>query len=166
MAPLPVQDELSSRLRAYLERVTGFADVESALSGAGVVRIYDFLRDEHVGVESATLREDLRRGERAAVITDHALLGKDPLCVKTLDLFVSVYGAEAAALAVVALATGGVYLAGGIAPRIVRKLRDGTFVKAFVANPRMRRVLEMIPVFVVMDEDVGLRGAAVVAKGV
>jgi len=165
MARLSVQDEVSSRLRTYLERVTGFADAESALSGAGIVRIYDFLRDERVGTESATRREDLRHGDRAAVITDHALRGRDPLCVGTLDLFVSLYGAEAAVLALTALATGGVYVAGGIAPRIIKKLRDGTFVNAFLAYKRMRHVLGKIPIFVVMDELVGLKGAVVVAQG-
>ncbi len=99
----------------------------------------------------------------AAVVTRHALAGDDPLAVKALDLFVAVYGSQAGNLALTFLATGGVFVGGGIAPRIVEKLRDGTFLAAFRSKGRLSDLVARIPVHVIMSPDVGLLGAAVAA---
>jgi glucokinase len=97
------------------------------------------------------------------VISRHALAGTDPLCVKALDVFASAYGAQAGNLALTVMATGGVYLGGGIAQRIVGKLRDGAFVSAFRDKGRLANLLAKIPVHVIVNPNVGLLGAAAVA---
>ena len=93
-------------------------------------------------------------------ITRNALAAKSPLCEHALDIFVDVYGAEAGNLALKVMATGGVYVGGGIAPRILPRLRGPAFVKAFVAKGRMRPLLEAMPVRVVLNERLALLGAA------
>jgi glucokinase len=99
----------------------------------------------------------------AAVVSRHGLAGDDPLSVKALDIFVSVYGVQAGNLALTVLATGGVYIAGGIAPRIVAKLQDGSFLAAFRGKGRLSDLVARIPVHVIVSPDVGLLGAAVAA---
>jgi len=94
------------------------------------------------------------------VITENALAGKSSLCTQALDLFVSLYGAEAGNMALKVMATGGVYLGGGIAPKIIAKLRDPVFMNAFTAKGRMRPLLQSIPVRVILNPKVALIGAA------
>jgi glucokinase len=96
----------------------------------------------------------------AAVITEAGLSGRSRLCVETLELFISIYGAEAGNLALKAMATGGVFLAGGIAPRMIPKLSEGVFMKAFVDKGRYAALLRCIPVRIILNETVGLLGAA------
>jgi glucokinase len=105
----------------------------------------------------------MEQEDPAAVISRHALAGTDALCVKALDLFAGAYGAQAGNLALTVMATGGVYLGGGIAHRIVRKLGDGTFVTAFNAKGRLAGLLAKIPVHVIVNPNVGLLGAAAAA---
>lgn len=133
---------------------------ESVLSGPGFFRIYRFLRETGRGEEPAWLNEQIAHADPPAAITHAALAGKCELCVQTLDLFVNYYGAEAANLALKFLATGGVYLGGGIAPKIIQKLKDGSFMKAFIGNGRMKDLLASIPVRVIMNEKAPLIGAA------
>jgi len=94
------------------------------------------------------------------VITDAALSGRSEICVGTIDLFVSIYGAEAGNLALKALATGGVYLGGGIAAKIIEKLSDGAFMKAFMDKGRYEPMLRRIPVRVILNQKTALLGAA------
>jgi glucokinase len=98
------------------------------------------------------------------VISEAALGGKADLCVKALDLFVSAYGAEAGNLALKALARGGIYLGGGIAPKILEKLRDGTFMKAFVETGRFSDLMRRIPVRIILNEKAALFGVAHCAR--
>jgi glucokinase len=102
----------------------------------------------------------MRHKDPPVVITENALERKSSLCAQALDLFVSLYGAEAGNLAIKVMATGGVYLGGGIAPKIVAKLRDPVFMNAFTAKGRMRPLLQTIPVRVIMNPKVALFGAA------
>jgi glucokinase len=99
----------------------------------------------------------------AAVITRFALENKDEVCVRALDIFVTALGAEAGNLALKVAATGGVYIAGGIAPRIVKRLQSADFVSAFTGKGRLNGFLEKVPVHVIMEPNVGLYGAAAVA---
>ena len=133
---------------------------ERLVSGPDLVLIYEFLRDTRKGKEPSCLAEELRVGDRAHVISQHALDGKSPLCLRALELFVSFYGAEAGNLALKLMATGGVYLGGGIAPKIVSKLREPEFMNAFTAKGRMRTLLQDIPVRVIMNPKTALLGAA------
>jgi glucokinase len=105
----------------------------------------------------------MERDDRPAVIGRHALAGSDPLSMRALDMFASAYGAQAANLALTVMATGGVYVAGGIAPRIVSKLRDGSFISAFRDKGRLSDVLARVPVHVIVNPHTALIGAAAVA---
>lgn len=137
---------------------------ERILSGPGLFNIYRFLRESGHGEEPSWLAERLAAEDRSAVISEVALNEKAALCVKALDLFVSVYGAEAGNLALKALATGGIYLGGGIAPKILQKLRDGTFIKAFIDKGRFSDLMRRIPVRIILNEKAALFGAAHYAR--
>lgn len=143
-------------LRHLLERF-GVVSCERVLSGAGLVRIHAFLC-ERAG------RPPQGAQTNAAAVSRAALSGADPVAVQALDLFVRIYGAQAGNLALTTIASGGIYLAGGIAPKILDKLQDGTFVDAFRNKGPMRGLLEAIPVHVVTNVKVGLLGAAALAR--
>jgi len=102
----------------------------------------------------------MRLNNPSAVITRAGLAGECELCVHALDWYVSLYGAEAGNLALKMMATGGVYIGGGIAPRIIEKLKKPVFLDAFLAKGRMRPLLESIPVRVIMKDTTALLGAA------
>jgi glucokinase len=135
---------------------------ERVLSGPGLHAIYEFLRDTHRN-EPTWLAERLKLADPAAVITEVALAGQSEISMQALELFASIYGAEAGNLALKALALGGVYIGGGIAPRIITKLRDGTFLRAFTAKGRYKRLLSSMPVSVIMNPRTALLGAASMA---
>jgi glucokinase len=132
---------------------------ERVVSGPGLTSIYEFLRDSGRGIEPAWLRDALRTGDPPAVISLGAREGTSALCAQALDLFVSAYGAEAGNLALKVLATGGVYVGGGIAPKIADRLKR-TFMDAFVAKGRLERLLEAMPVRVILNDRAALLGAA------
>jgi glucokinase len=157
-------DELTVDLTRYLLAHFGIASYELILSGAGLVRLYSFLRERGAAPESAAMARALRDGDPAAVITHAALHQGDPLSNRALDLFVQIYGAQAGNLALTAGATGGIYIAGGIAPRIVSRLASDIFLHAFRNKGTMSSWTSRIPVQVVMDPEPGLAGALGVAR--
>jgi|KBSSwiStaDraftv2_1062776.scaffolds.fasta_scaffold524017_1 glucokinase len=166
-----IEDELLIHLRARFGRVSW----ERVVSGPGLVEVHDFLagrpagaRDQPSG-EGAPTAAGPAHGEaveanlgedRAATISHAALAGTSEVAIRALDLFVSVYGAEAGNLALKTLSTAGIYIGGGIAPRIVEKLKTGTFLEAFLDKGRMRPLLEAMPVRVVLNDRTALLGAA------
>jgi len=156
-------DELQIELARYLIKRFGHASYEQVLSGPGLVRLYEFLREQGVVAESTAVVETMKTADPAAAITQAALDHSDPLASMALDLFVRIYGAQAGNLALTAGATGGVYLAGGIAPKIIARLRDILFLDAFRSKGKMSAYVENIPVRVVMNPKVGLMGAVMVA---
>jgi glucokinase len=133
---------------------------ERVLSGPGLVNLYQFLRDTGHGREQPAVAEAMEKGDDAAAITRAALDGSDALCQQTLDLFVSIYGAAAGNIALTFKATGGLYVAGGIAPKIRPALEGPAFREAFLAKGRLQDLVETIPVRIVLDDEVGLLGAA------
>jgi len=136
---------------------------ERLVSGPGLALIYSYLREQEAKI--APLHTDPRNvADPAAAISELALSGADALAVQALDLFICIYGAQAGNLALSAGATGGVYVAGGIAPKIVRKLTDGNFMRSFLNKGRMSALLAAVPVQVVTNQNVGLAGAMVVAR--
>jgi glucokinase len=153
-------NELQLDLLRHMFKHLGHVSWESVLSGPGLHTIYKFLRDTGRGEEQAPLAEAIQQQDPAAVISRAALNGACPLSVQALDLFVSLYGAEAGNLALKVMATGGVYVGGGIAPKIIKKLTDGTFKKAFTAKGRMQPLLEAMPVRVILNDKTALLGAA------
>ncbi len=159
------RDELEWGLARFLMREFGRVSWERVLSGAGFVHLYQYLAAAGFAPEQPSVQDEMRREMPAAVVTRHGLAGTDPLCVKALDMFASVYGAQAGHLALTVVATGGVYVAGGIAPRIITKLQDGTFMRAFRAQGRLEQFASQVPVKVIVNGDVGLLGAGAAAFG-
>jgi glucokinase len=154
-----VQNRLWTYLRHRLERV----GCESLLSGRGMERIYEFLS------EADTLRMRSFGGRQAeallpaAEITTRALDGSDPRAVSTINLFLEIYGAVAGNFALTLLSNGGLYIAGGIAPRLASFFPDSGFVAAFCAKGKFAELMRTIPVHLVLSPDVGLRGAVAIA---
>jgi glucokinase len=136
---------------------------ERVLSGPGLHNVYQFLRDTGRGEEPAWLAEQIAHGDPSAAISKSALEGTSEISVQALDIFVSLYGAEAGNLALKVLATGGVFVGGGIAPKIVRKLSSTAFMKSFTAKGRIGNVLKDIPVRVITNDKTALLGAGRVA---
>jgi glucokinase len=147
-------------LLEYLLKRFKHVSYERLVSGPGLRNIFQFLEDTGRAKVPGWLTEKMASGDPSAVITETARTGRSEICVKTVELFVSVYGAEAGNLALKALATGGVLLGGGIAPRMIPNLLDGTFMKAFVDKGRYAALLRSIPVRIILNETVGLLGAA------
>lgn len=154
------RNETEDRLCAWLRRQFGHVSWERVVSGPGLVNLYEFVVNTGLAPAVERVREEMGRDDPAAVISTHALAGDDPACVRALDLFIGAYGAEAGNLALKTLATGGVYVAGGIAPRLAEKLKQGAFVAAFKDKGRFASFLENIPVHVIHKKNVGLLGAA------
>jgi glucokinase len=151
-----VQGELLRWLTEREEHVS----YERVCSGLGLVSIYEFLRGRSSEPEPDWLARERAGSDHGAAITRAALERRDQVASEALDLMISVYGAQAGNLALTVLATGGVYLGGGIAPRIVERLREGGFMRAFVDKGRMSALLERIPVWVILNDRTALLGAA------
>ena len=147
----------------YLSGRYGHVSWERVVSGPGLVDCFEFVAAGRESELQAPLREAMARQDPAAVITRHALAASNPLAVEALELFIDAYGAQAGNLALTVLATGGVYVAGGITREIAPKLAEGGFLAAFRRKGRMSALLERIPVRVILSPNVGLLGAAVVA---
>lgn len=154
------QDDLQIDLLRYLRNRFGHVSYERVLSGPGLVNVYEFLRDSGSSSPSPELDAATKTGDAAAAISRAALDGSSPLAEIALDLWISVFGAEAANLALKTMATGGIFLAGGISPKILSRLRGARFMEAFCDKGRLRPLVEAIPVQVVTNEKAGLLGAA------
>ncbi len=154
------QGELQIELLEFLASRYGHVSYERVLSGPGLVNIYEFLRGKDCTEEPSGFAEQLRQKDPAAAISQAALNGENPLAGNALELWVSVYGAEAGNLALKTMATGGIFLGGGISPKILAKLSGPTFMKAFLAKGRLQPLLEGIPVQVITNDKAGLLGAA------
>ena len=153
-------DRLQDELLVYLRRKHEHVSWERVLSGPGLYNVYLFLRDTGRGEESPSLAERLAREDPAAVISETAIEGRSPLAEQALELFVALYGAEAGNLGLKFMATGGVYVGGGIAPKILKALKGAAFVQAFLAKGRMKPLLETMPVRVILNDRTPLLGAA------
>jgi len=155
------RNALEAELMLHLAKRFGRVSNERVVCGAGLVNIYEFLRDTGRGDEPAWLRERLAADDRAKVISTTGLERSSELCSRALDLFASIYGTVAGDVALYFLATGGMYLGGGIAPKVLARLQDpALFQASFVDKGRLRSLVEQIPVRVVLDDRVGLKGAA------
>jgi len=158
------RDELEMDILRFLLRRYDHVSWERVVSGEGLVNVAEAIADStgaplppHVAELIAERRDDAPSAVTAAARAGH------PICRRAVETFCTLYGAEAGNLALKALATGGVYVAGGIAPKLLPELKDGRFRSAFFAKGRMRPLLELMPVQVVLDEDAALLGAAMLA---
>ena len=155
--------KLQNGLLQFLSQEFGRVSWERLLSGRGIGNAYRYLRASGVAPEGETVRDEMEREDAAVVITRHALAGTDCLSDRALGLFCEILGAQAGNLALTVVSTGGVYLAGGIAPRITERLKGGEFLAAFRDKGRLSELVSRIPVHVITNPYVGLLGAAAVA---
>jgi glucokinase len=156
----PLEVRLLEHLLEKLPRVS----YERVLSGQGLVNLYEFFRDRERMPEAEAVREQMRREDPAAVVSRNALARSDALCERALDLFCTLYGAEAGNLALKVLARGGVYLAGGIAGKIIPRLEEGGFRHGFEHKGRFTSFLQGVPTYVIVHPQPGLMGAAIAAS--
>lgn len=156
-------NDLQIELLQYLMKKFGHVSIERVLSGPGLYNIYQFLRDTGKAEEESWLREEMKRSDPSACISQHGLSGKSPLSALALEVFVDIYGAEAGNFGLKAMALGGVYVGGGIAPKILPKLQQPHFMQAFTNKGRLGALLEQIPVRVILNDKTALLGAAHVA---
>jgi glucokinase len=160
--------DLEIALLEYLRERLGHVSWERVVSGMGLVNVHDFLR-AHRGVAMPSwLREEMSAGDAAAAISRAAMDGRDALCAETLDLFVHLYGVEAGNHALKIMATGGVYLGGGIAPKNLDRFKGPGFMQGFLDKGRMQPLLEAMPVKIILNDRTALFGPALyleVVKG-
>ncbi len=158
------EDEIDL-LRYLKQKYNGRISWERVVSGMGMTSIFEFLRDVR-GMEVAPdLAEQIADAhDPNSIITEMALAGRSEICERTMDMFVSAYGAEAGNLALKILSVGGLYIGGGIAPRILEKLKDGTFMKAFTDKGRLSQLLINMPVRVILESRAAVMGAAAFAE--
>ena len=150
-----VEIQLLEFLRRRWDRIS----YERVLSGPGLRNIYEFFRDELGRAETPGIAAAFRSADPPAVISRAAMAGQCPLCVESLDLFAAIYGAAAGNVALTMMATGGLYIGGGIAPKILSKLREPGFIEAFLDKGRMRTLLAAVPVRVILNQETALLGA-------
>jgi glucokinase len=153
----PIGDELLVFLRREL---LGHVSWERVLSGMGMRNLYRFFRQRSGQPEPAWLTEQLVTGDFAAVVTNAGLANQDPVCVDAVDCFIRNYGAEAGNLGLKILALGGIYIGGGIAPKMMAKMQSPVFLDAFNHKGRMSPLLRSTPVHVIMNDKTALQGAA------
>ena len=155
------RDELQIQLLGYLQKKFGRISCERILSGPGLRNIYEFLRETHRAEEPDWLREQMHAAaDPAPLISQFALEGKAAICEQALTIFVSVFGAEAGNCALRYLTTGGIFIGGHIAAKIVGKMTDPIFMTSFLDKGRMGDLLKEMPVKIILNEDCGLIGAA------
>ena len=155
--------ELEIDMLRYLLGRFDRVSFERVLSGPGLFNIYQFLRDTGRGEEPGWLGDAIKQGDPSAAIAKSGLEETSAIAVQALDIFVSIYGAEAGNLALKLIATGGMFVGGGIAPKILRKLSTPAFLEAFAAKGRMKPLMQEIPVRVITNDKTALLGAGRVA---
>ncbi len=155
------RNDLQMELMSYLQKRYGRISCERVLSGPGIRNIYDFLRDAHKAEEPEWLRTELSAApDPPALISRIALEGKAAICDQTLSIFVSVFGAQTGNCALNFMSTGGLFIGGSIAAKIVPKMKDPVFMEAFLDKGRMETILKDMPVKIVANDDCGMIGAA------
>jgi glucokinase len=151
-------------LLRYLTAKFGRVSIERIISGPGILNIYSFLRDTKFAPESADLAEAIRLVDPSAAIGEAALKGVDPLATETLSIFMNILGAHAGNMMLTYLASGGIYIAGGIPGKILELLKAGDIVSSYLAKGRLSPLVEATPLYVVKDPLTGLHGAAYLAS--
>ena len=158
--------DLEIALLQFLRQRFGHASWERVVSGMGLVNVHDFLRT-HRGVPTPSwLRDEMSEGDAAAAISKAARDDRDPVCAEALDLFVHLYGVEAGNHALKIMATGGVYLGGGIAPKNLDQFKGPLFLKGFLQKGRLQPLLEAMPVKIILNDRTALYGPALYVEAV
>jgi glucokinase len=158
------QSDAQIELLRFLRARHGHVSTERVVSGMGLAGIYEFFSTVRRVASTAAVAAEIAAGDAGAVIGAHAQSRDDDACVAAIDLFLECYGAEVGNLALRTLPRAGLFIAGGIAPRLVDRMRAGLFFEAMRDKGRMRAVVETIPVYVILEPRVALFGAAAVAR--
>ena len=159
------RNELEIGLLRYLMGLyTQHVSYERVVCGQGLVNIYQYLKSQQYAPVDSDIDLRINETDPAASISEKAVAGGDPLCIKALEVFCEIYGAEAGNLALKCLPKAGVILAGGIAAKILPAMQNGDFMRGFLAKGRYKSVLQEISVKVCLNSDAALLGAATVAK--
>ncbi len=160
----PRNDKEIALLQYLQKTLGGRASFERVVAGIGIKNVYAFLRDDQKMDEPAWLKERMEKEDPNSVIGHCAEDGSSPLCAETMSMFASAYGAMAGNVALTVLAMGGIYLGGGIAPKTLKTLQNGEFMKAFLDKGRMDSILKSVPVRVILDDTCALLGTAAYAE--
>jgi glucokinase len=154
-------NEIEIELLQYLHQKYGRVSCERVLSGPGIKNIYDFLSDTKKAEEPDWLHEQLRTAQDApALISQVALENKAAICDRTLSIFVGIYGSQTGDCALNFMSTGGIFIGGSIAAKIVPRMKDPIFMQSFLDKGRMQSLLQDVPVKIVLNDDSGILGAA------
>jgi glucokinase len=162
-ADFAARNELEFALFNYLKKKFDHVSYERVVSGPGLYAIYQFLTETGCFPLSSEVQAEMERKDPSFVVSHWGAEGKDQACKVALDIFVSIYGSEAGNIALKFFAMGGLYIGGGIAPHILKQLKEGSFLASFLNKGRFRPLLEAIPIRVIMDDDSVLLGAAAYA---
>jgi glucokinase len=157
------RNEIEIELLQFMRQRYGRVSVERIVAGPGFSAIYEFLVASGRGVETPEMSRRLAAGDRNAVVSEAGVRGDDAVAERAVEMFVSMFGASAGDLALIARAVGGLYVGGGIAPKILPKLRSGGFLSSFRAKGRLSRLVEQIPVKIILEPKTALLGAAACA---
>lgn len=157
-------DAIEYELLCYLQKLHGHVSYERIVSGPGLVAIFEFLRDSGRYAVPDRLQACFRNEDIAAVISQFAQQDNEPVALKSLELFLSAYGAFVGNMALATLPRGGIYVAGGIAAKNLSQMQQGGFLHAFRSKGRYTALLESLPLHIVTNPQVGLLGADSVAR--
>ena len=159
----PNSKQEDALLQFLRQRFGGHVSLERILAGDGFGNLYDFLRSTGYAEADPEIEQALLQGDRNAIISQHGLAGDDPLCSEVLRLFVRIYGSETANLALKCLPKAGIYIGGGIAPKIQAALQSGEFMRGYLDKGRMAQAIQHIPLRLSFNPEAPLLGAAHIA---
>lgn len=154
------RNELEIAMMEYLMKQYGHVSYERVASGMGIENIYKFLRDTKRGKELPTVAQEIEAGDAGVVISKHADAGDCAMCVQAIEIFLGCLGAESGNMALKAMATGGVYLGGGIPTKMLERFKGVGFIHAFNDKGRLSALMETMPVKVILNDQAALLGAA------
>ncbi len=157
-------DETQYELLRYLQQRYRHVSFERIVSGPGLVSVFEFLRDTHRAKPSPEIEAAMATGDASAAISLFASQFQEPIAIKTLDLFTQIYGAFVGNIALVALPRGGIYIAGGIAAKIATQMQNSCFLQTFLDKGRFKDLLSTLPMCIVLNPDIGLLGASLLAS--
>jgi glucokinase len=155
------KNEIEIGLLRYLQKIYGHVSLERILTGQGISDVHSFLISSGTYPFTKRLIKMMEKADPAMVISREALKGRSGSCVAALDMFVSILGSAAGNLALTGMTTGGIYLGGGIPPKILPKLTGNKFLASITAKGRFKAILKKIPVYVILNDKAALLGAAV-----
>ncbi len=160
------RNEIEIKLLLYLQKKFGHVSYERVISGPGIHSMYEFLVEKGLEPASKEVEDAMKQRDPSAVISEFGLQNKDKACSRAIDWFLSVLGAEAGNLALKFLSFGGLFLGGGIAPRYAQRFQGSEFLHSFSGKGRFQELLESIPIYIVMNDNAALLGAASFARGI